>query len=180
MRGLIGTPPGFLEALGLNLVWMNVSEVFRYFVVVKPLVRSDFAFVPGITPDTPLIAMLWAVWDAVLILVTTTICWTALCQWKDGWRSAVAAGTLVWASVFVLLWLGLHNMGLARPHTIAAALPLAWIELVVAALLVDWRWRRHAGTSLVDAAAPACKPTLDGCGTHLAKTTKWTSRSQRC
>lgn len=124
------------QAFWLNFVWMNVSEMLRYFLVVKPLVRADFAMVPGIVPDTPLVGALWVLWDVLLIAVTTAWCWLAIDRFGLERRVAVAVGTLVWATIFVLLWLGVHNMGLATPRILAAALPLAWVELVVSALLV--------------------------------------------
>ena len=129
----------FWEALGLNLVWMNISEVVRWFLIVKPMVKADFAMVPGITPGTPLIGALWTVWDVLLIAVTTLICWLTVERLGPGKWSTLAAGTLVWLAVFVLLWLGAYNMGLATPRILYAALPLAWLELVLAALLVSWR-----------------------------------------
>jgi hypothetical protein len=51
---------------------------------------------------------------------------------------AVLYGTGVWMAVFVLLWLGLYNMNLATPGVLAAALPLAWLEMVGASLVVWW------------------------------------------
>lgn len=144
-----GTPPprAFWEALGLNVVWMNASEVARYFLLVKPAMAHDFAEVPGIVPSTPMIALLWCVWDTLLIGVTAAICWLVLDRYGPRRGVAVAAGTLVWAAVFVLLWLGLFNMGLARLGTMAAALPLAWAELAVAGLITAWRMRAAGGVS---------------------------------
>jgi hypothetical protein len=34
------------------------------------------------------------------------------------------------------LWLGLFNMNLATPSIVAAMLPWAWVEMIVAALIV--------------------------------------------
>jgi heme A synthase len=103
------------------------------------MVRSDFSVVPGVTPDTPLIGLLWFLWDLLLIAVTTIICWLTLERYGPRRSVAFSAGTLVWVSVFVLLWLGVHNMGLATPRILAVALPLAWLELVAAGFLVSWR-----------------------------------------
>ena len=134
----------FWEALGLNFVWMNLSELARWFWVVKPMVRADFSVVPGVTPDTPLVGLLWIIWDILLIAVTTILCWLTLERYGTRWAVALAAGTLVWLSVFVLLWLGVYNMGLATPRILAAALPLAWIELVIAGFFVSWRMNARA------------------------------------
>ncbi len=47
-------------------------------------------------------------------------------------------------AVFVILWLGLYNMNLAPSNVLAVALPLAWLEMVVAAVLVWWFMARDA------------------------------------
>jgi len=129
----------FWEAFGLIFVWMNISELLRWFLVVKPMVQADFAMVPDIAPGTPLIGALWTVWDVLLIAVTTVICWLLLERAGPSWRAALAAGTFVWLAVFVILWLGVHNMGLATPRIVLTALPLAWLELAVSAIIVSWR-----------------------------------------
>lgn len=41
-------------------------------------------------------------------------------------HQALLAGTLAWAAVFVILWLGIHNMGFVPPAVVAEALPPAW------------------------------------------------------
>ena len=47
------------------------------------------------------------------------------------------AATLFWFAVFVILWLGLYNLNLATVRIVFAALPLAWLEMVVAAILTS-------------------------------------------
>jgi hypothetical protein len=138
----------FWEALGLNIVWMNASEVFRYFVIVKPRMARDFSEVPGIVPDNPLIGLLWVLWDGLLIAATMMVLWLVVDRYGATLRNALAGATLIWVSVFVLLWLGLHNMGLATRSTLAFALPLAWAELAVAAIILTWRIRAQASACL--------------------------------
>ena len=41
----------------------------------------------------------------------------------------------VWLFFFVLFWIAMLNMNLAEPATAAIALPLAWVELVIAGVL---------------------------------------------
>ncbi len=82
----------FWQAPALNVVSMNASELSRLYVVVKPMVRADFAIVPGVTPDTPLIGVLWMVWDLLLIAFTTIICWLVLEREGPRLSNAIAAG----------------------------------------------------------------------------------------
>jgi len=46
-------------------------------------------------------------------------------------------------TVFGLIWLGIVNMGLAPAKFIWAALPLAWLEQLVAAGITFWTIRRE-------------------------------------
>jgi hypothetical protein len=135
-------PANVYRALGvaflLNMIWMNASEVFRYFAFVMPMMRSALAVVPDVAPMSIPVFLIWGVWDTLLIVVTTGFSWLMLERFGPSARVAVAAGTCVWAAVFVLFWVGLWNMNLATPAIMATALPLAWIELVIAALIVRW------------------------------------------
>jgi len=57
-------------------------------------------------------------------------------------RSAVLAGSSIWMAIFVILWLGLLNMHMATLGLLAVALPLSWLEMVIAALIVRWGMMR--------------------------------------
>ena len=81
--------------------------------------------------------MIWGVWDTIVVFGITGFAWLFLDRFGFGTRNAVVAGTLFWLSVFVILWLGLFNMNLATPKILAVALPLALIEMLVAAVIVD-------------------------------------------
>lgn len=136
--------PPFLLALGLNFLWINVSEVFRYFAFVMPMMREALPSLPHVAPMNLPVFMVWGLWDTILILVATFVPWMAMQVFGASFRRAVIYGTGVWLSVFVILWLGLFNMNLATPQILAIALPLAWLEMVVAAVIVWWCAQRNA------------------------------------
>jgi hypothetical protein len=125
-----------------NMVWMNASEVFRYFAFVMPMMRKSMGVVPDVAPMSVPVFLIWGIWDTILIAVTTGFSWLMLERFGASARVAVAAGTCVWAAVFLLFWAGLWNMNLAKPAVMLVALPLAWIELVIAALIVRCAMRR--------------------------------------
>jgi hypothetical protein len=129
-------PRALVLALLANIVWVNASEIFRYFVFVMPMMRDTFAMVPGIAPMNLPVFLVWGIWDTILIIAITGFSWLWLERFGSSARQAVWAGTLVWAAVFVMLWLGLYNMRLATPAILVVALPLAWLEMVVAAMIV--------------------------------------------
>ncbi len=128
----------FTKALFVNFLWINTSEVFRYFAFVMPMMREAFSMVPGVAPMNVSVFMIWGIWDTILVVAATLLPWMALKVFGASARRAVLYGTGVWMVVFVILWLGLFNMNLATKAVLAIALPLAWVEMVVAALIVWW------------------------------------------
>lgn len=128
----------FLAALFINFLWINLSEVFRYFVFVMPMMREAFPGVSDIAPMNIPVFLIWGVWDTILVVTATLLPWMAMKTFGASPMRAIGYGTGVWFAVFVILWLGLYNMNLATPAVLAVALPLAWIEMIVAALVVWW------------------------------------------
>lgn len=128
----------FVMSFLLNLVWINASEVFRYFAFVMPMMREAFAAIPEVAPMNLQVFMVWGVWDTILVAAATLIPWMALRTFGGSLRNAVLSGTGVWLAVFGILWLGLYNMNLATPEILGIALPLAWLEMVVASMIVWW------------------------------------------
>jgi len=47
-------------------------------------------------------------------------------------------------AIFVILWFGMLNMRMATPGLLAVALPLSWLEMVIAALIARWGMVRFA------------------------------------
>jgi len=130
-------------AFGVNFLWINLSEVFRYFAFVMPMMRDALQAVPGVAPmDLPVFTV-WGLWDTMLVVSATAIPWLVMEKFGASVRAALAAGTLVWATVFGLFWLALFNMNLAPAAILAIALPLAWLELAAAALIVRWSVLRY-------------------------------------
>lgn len=126
----------WLLALGLNAVWINVSEIFRYFAFVMPMTRSAFPQIPDVAPMNLPVFLIWGAWDTLLLLVVTGFSWLYMSRFGTALRTAVMAGTAVWAGIFVIFWLAAWNMRLAHGQTLIYALPLSWLEMVVAAAVV--------------------------------------------
>lgn len=131
----------FRTTLLANCLWINLSEVARYFGVVRPMLQGAFPDDPGVAAITPTIFAIWVVWDMVLVLAATGYVWLHLSFAGTTFGQAAAAATWFTLAVFGLLWLGVVNMGLA-PAQMLAVLPLAWAELMGAALIVRWAMRR--------------------------------------
>jgi hypothetical protein len=86
--------------------------------------------------------LVWGVWDTILTVMVVWFCWLHIERFGASFLSVLAAGTASWLFLFVLFWIAMLNMGLARASTPAIALPLAWLEQVVAAWLATLCFRR--------------------------------------
>ncbi|MEM8674992.1 MAG: hypothetical protein AAGF83_14120 [Cyanobacteria bacterium P01_G01_bin.67] len=96
-------------------IWVNVSEVFRYFAIVMPAIRKFLVSVPNVAPMNWGVFSLWGLWDTVLtIMIASTASWTFL---------------------FVLFWVAMFNMALSSSTLALIALSLAWIEVFVASFI---------------------------------------------
>ena len=128
----------FMSALAVNFLFINASEVFRYFVFVMPMMRDAFPGLPDVAPMNLPVFLIWGAWDCVLVITATVLPWMAMKVFGASILRAVIYGTGVWLAVFVILWLGLYNMNLATLAVLCVALPLAWLEMVGASLIVWW------------------------------------------
>jgi hypothetical protein len=139
---------GVLLALGLNAIWINASEVFRYFVFVMPMMRASLPEIDGVAPMNWPVFLIWGVWDTILLIGSTGIfvLWFAVFGLER--RQALAAGAFVWAGIFGILWIGLWNMNLASLLVLAIALPLSLLEMIVAAFITRG-CLDHAGRRLL-------------------------------
>jgi hypothetical protein len=133
-------------------LWINASEIFRYFVFVMPMTRQTLAMVPNVAPMNLPVFLVWGLWDTLLVVMSVALTWLHVRAFGSSLRSAVIAGTHSWLFLFVPFWIAMLNMNLAEPATAAIALPLAWIELVVASVLA----MRFLSASPDGASASAC------------------------
>jgi hypothetical protein len=121
-------------AILASALWLNASEVWRYFAVVMPATRRYLAVLPGVAPMNASVFAIWGLWDTLLLaacLLTTA----AVVAARGALRgSAIIGGTLAWI-FFPLFWIAMVNMRLAEPTLLLETLPLSWIEMVVTAAL---------------------------------------------
>lgn len=138
MIGSIFFRPAFLRALGTNIVWINISEVARYFLFVMPMMRAAFPDRQGVAPMSWPIFAIWGLWDLVLLTGVTAFCWMVMDRMGPSMRACLEAALLFWLISFVLLWVGFWNMGLAPSEVLVVALPWALGEIFIGCLITRY------------------------------------------
>lgn len=130
----------FVLTLLVAFVWLNASEVFRYFAIVMPMMRDAMATVPGVAPMNVTVFLIWGLWDTLLFVVVGVIAWLYHEKCGGGLRNTIIAGTLLWLAIFCIFWLAAYNMNLTVARVPMIALPLAWIEMVVTVAILERAW----------------------------------------
>jgi hypothetical protein len=113
-------------------IWINASEIFRYFVIVRPMVQEYLSVIPNVAPMNLFVFSVWGVWDAILTALVVFVYWLVAQSFGHTRKSVILAATTSWLLFFVLFWLAMINMALAPLKLAFFALPLAWFELVIA------------------------------------------------
>jgi len=125
----------FLMITLITSIWIHISEVFRYFVLIRPRVKSYFEDSTHIADMNLSIFAIWGAWDILLTAVLVFICWLFVQVFDHKLSSIVSSGTLVWIASFLILWIGIANMGLSSWSILWIALPLSWMEMVIGAYI---------------------------------------------
>lgn len=125
----------FVVIVLITSLWVNASEVFRYFVVVRPEMHDYLSAVAGVADMNLGIFAIWGVWDTLLTSLYVFLFWLCAQAFGNSKKAVVISGLTSWCFFFILFWVGLANMGLSSWSFLAAVLPLALIESFVASVI---------------------------------------------
>ena len=132
----------FITVALIASLWIQVSEVFRYFIFVMPNIQKNLLVIPGVAPMDLKVFLIWGIWDTLLTFFNVFIFWLYAQQFGNSVRSAIAVGTISW-TFFVLFWVAMVNMALSLPSLLLITLLLSWFEMVIASLIASWLYRLY-------------------------------------
>ena len=118
-------------------IWVNISEVFRYFVIVRPEMHENLAAIQNIADMNFVIFAIWGVWDTLLTGLFVFLFWLCSRVFGNNTRTILISGLISWCFFFVLFWVGLANMNLSSWSFTIIVLPLALLETLVAAFIAS-------------------------------------------
>lgn len=132
----------FLKALLLNSLWVNISGLPRYFLLIKPMLHETLPNDPTIAPVSLAILASWGLWTVVFMLVTTGFYWMYFDRNGNTTRNVIVSAIWVTLATIGLTWLGIVNMGLLPITFLVAAMAWATIEQLVSAFIVSSTMKR--------------------------------------
>jgi len=122
----------FIIVVLITSIWVNASEVFRYFVFVMPRVKSYWNNLSSVTDMNVSIFAVWGLWDTILTVMVVFFFWLYSRVFGNNSRSVIISAILSWMFFFVLYWVGAANMGYSDWSILWITLPLSLIEIIVA------------------------------------------------
>lgn len=132
----------FIIVVLITSIWVNISEVFRYFVLVIPRVKNYWNHLEEVANMNWLIFGIWGVWDTILTAMTVVLFWLYAERFGNNLKSAFYSAVLAWIFFFVLYWMGVANMGYSDWSILWLTLPLSLFELVIANIIASSVYKR--------------------------------------
>ena len=123
-------------------IWINISEVFRYFIFVRPRVKLFFRDTLSVANMDWGIFAIWGLWDTLLTGVLVFFFWLYSRIFGNSNQSVLIIGTLVWAAIFFIFWVATANMGLSDWNILWITLPLSWVEMYIGAWIASKLYKK--------------------------------------
>ena len=123
-------------------IWINISEVFRYFIFVRPRVKLFFKDTLSVANMDWGIFAIWGLWDTLLTGVLVFFFWLYSKTFGNSNQSVLIIGTLVWVAIFVIFWVATANMGLSDWNILWITLPLSWVEMYIGAWIASKLYKK--------------------------------------
>lgn len=127
----------FIAITFLTSIWVNASEVFRYFVLVRPEMHEYLSTVPNVANMNFAIFAIWGLWDTLLTALYVFLFWLCANVFGNNVKSILISGVMSWCFFFLLFWVGMANMNLSNWGYLLIVLPLALIETLIAAYIIS-------------------------------------------
>lgn len=134
----------FIVITLITSLWVNASEVFRYFVLVRPEMHEYLSYVPNVADMNLAIFSIWGLWDTLLTGLYVFLFWLCSHVFGNNLKSVVISGFMSWCFFFVLFWVGMANMNLSSWNYLLIVLPLALIETLIATLIASKLYSKKA------------------------------------
>ena len=124
-------------------IWVHMSEVFRYFIIVIPRVKSYWNNLEYVADMNWRIFSIWGLWDTILTAMIVFLFWLYSRVFGNNIRSVIFSGILLFVFFFVLYWVGAANMGYSSWSILSVTLPLCLFEMIVASFIASKLYKKY-------------------------------------
>lgn len=111
--------------------WIGIAEFIRNEHLFKSFWINHYHNLGLVFPSAPVNAMVWGIWS---------LCYAVFIFILSQKYSLLPTSLLSFFAGFVMMWLVIGNLGVLPYPMLLLAIPLAWLESVVAALII-WKFK---------------------------------------
>lgn len=133
-------PGHFIIVTLISSIWIQISETFRYLVLVVPNMKANASEIPETTFT---VLSIWMLWGTLLTALSIFLFWMYANIFGNTIRTVLKSATISWTFFFVLFWIGISNMGLSKWSLLWITLPLSWLEIFIATYIASKLYRKH-------------------------------------
>lgn len=126
-------PKKFLLLVLITSIWIHISEILRFFIIVLPEMRRSLAPLPQAIPIDGIRLFIWGIWDTVLTIAIVYITWICTKHFGKTTKAALLSSVVSWTTFFLLFWIAMVNMNLSKLSLLIYTLPLTLIETTIGA-----------------------------------------------
>ncbi len=128
----------------LASIWQQASQFARYWFVVKKEMQSNLSVVPNVAIINLPIFTIWGLWVILFTMLTVFVHYLYTQKFGRSNYSIVASGTISWTFFYLLFWVGMAQMNLARWSFVPYVLLLAWIETVITVFITHKLFKKYS------------------------------------
>jgi hypothetical protein len=134
----------FITISLLASIWQQFSQFLRYLFIVKKEVQATLSTVPNVAIIDVPIFIIWGLWVTVITLLIVFVHYLYTEKFGRSIYSTLVSGTISWMFFYLLFWVGLAQMNLARWQFVPYVLILAWIETIITVFIADKLFKKYS------------------------------------
>jgi hypothetical protein len=138
------TPKIFITISLLTSIWQQVSQFMRYWFVVKKEMQTNISCMPDVAIINVPIFIIWGLWVTLITMLIVFLHYLFTEKFGKSTFSIFATGTIAWSFFYVLFWVGMAQMNLARWQFVPYILVLAWIETIITVFIGDKLFKKYS------------------------------------
>jgi hypothetical protein len=124
-------------------IWQQASQFARYWFVVKKEMQTNLSIVPNVAIIDIPIFIIWGVWVTLITMLIVFLHYLYIEKYGKSISSILISATISWIFFYVLFWVGMAQMNLARWAFVPYVLVLAWVETVITVFIADKLFKKY-------------------------------------
>ncbi len=133
----------FIIVMLLTSIWIHAAEVARAMLVAFPMMEEFYAGKIDIGPMGVSNAIIWGVWDTMIASTLVFIYWLCAQVFGRNLKSIFISATVTTLATIGVFWVGSVNSGLGTWDMAFVLIPIAWVEMLIAAKIAERLYARY-------------------------------------